>query len=153
MLETLIDVDWSNVHTCFGVKKELPDVIRNFASPDPSIYEKAMQWFSDMCFHQQTSCEAVYFAIPFFCELLQVPEVQTRNTILSTFRFITEVASNEELLEQLKNSDNEYNRKYANEIVRQHELIRQNIQIYTALLDDKERSVRNKAATLISLLR
>lgn len=82
MLETLDSVPWNELEHAYGEASEVPDLIRALASPEKEIYEGAIGQLWSSVIHQGTVYNSTAYVVPFFCELLEAPEVQNKTELL-----------------------------------------------------------------------
>ena len=82
MLETLNSIPWNELEHAYGEADEIPDLIRDLASPEPEIYERALGRLWITVIHQGTVFSSTAYVVPFFCELLQAPDVQNKTDLL-----------------------------------------------------------------------
>src|SRR5258708_18147031 len=82
MLETLNAIPWNELGHAYGEASEVPDLIRALASPEPQIYKGAIGRLWYTVIHQGTVYSSTAYVAPFFCELLEAPEVQNKTELL-----------------------------------------------------------------------
>lgn len=75
-------MNWASVKHAYGPATDVPSNIRNLASQDKEVREKAMYNLCGNIFHQGTRYEATPYAIPFLLELLSVDSVQEKEEII-----------------------------------------------------------------------
>jgi hypothetical protein len=93
MLETLNSVPWSELEHAYGEASEVPDLIRALASPEQEEYESAIGRLWYTVIHQGTVYSSTAYVVPFFCELLEAPEVQNKAELLYYLATIAHGAS------------------------------------------------------------
>jgi hypothetical protein len=93
MLETLNAVPWDKLGHAYGKASEVPDLIRELASPEQKVYEEAIGRLWYTVIHQGTVYSSTAYVVPFFCELLEEPEVQNKTELLSYLKTIAQGAS------------------------------------------------------------
>ncbi|GHJ43430.1 hypothetical protein Cs7R123_07720 [Catellatospora sp. TT07R-123] len=82
MLERLDDIDWSLLTHAYGPADDVPDQIRNLASPDDEIRIGAYQELYASIVHQGSRYEATAYAAPFLLELLADESVPDRPVLV-----------------------------------------------------------------------
>lgn len=93
MLETLNSVPWNELEHAYGEASEVPDLIRALASPEQKVYKGAIGRLWYTVIHQGTVYSSTAYVVPFFCELLEAPEVQNKAGLLYYLATIAHVAS------------------------------------------------------------
>src|SRR5689334_21001111 len=93
MLETLDSISWSDLKHAYGDASNVPDLIRELASPEPEIYENALGELFYTVIHQGTVYSSTAYVVPFFCELLEAPHVQNKPHLLYYLATIARGAS------------------------------------------------------------
>ncbi len=66
----------------YGEASEVPDLIRALASPEQKVYEGALWRLWYTVIHQYTVYSSTAYVVPFFCELLEAPDVQNKAELL-----------------------------------------------------------------------
>lgn len=89
MLETLNSVPWGELEHAYGKASDVPDLLRALASPEQKIYEDAINNLWSSVTHQGTVYSSTAYVVPFFCELLEAPEVQNKPAL---FYYLTKIA-------------------------------------------------------------
>ena len=89
MLEGLDKINWSKIHHCFGPATNLPDLLRNLASPDQEVVDHTIPELFHTIWHQGTVYEASAYAVPFLYELAASSEVLDRCSVLELIGFIS----------------------------------------------------------------
>ncbi|HTK05595.1 MAG TPA: hypothetical protein VL485_00350 [Ktedonobacteraceae bacterium] len=93
MLETLDAVPWSELEHAYGEASEVPDLIRELASPEQEVYEGAIGRLGYTVIHQGTVYSSTAYVVPFFCELLEAPEIFNKVELLDYLATIARGAS------------------------------------------------------------
>lgn len=93
MFETLDTVPWNELEHAYGEASEVPDLIRALASPEPEVYKGAISRLWYTVIHQGTVYSSTAYVVPFFCELLEAPEVQNKAELLYYLATIAHGAS------------------------------------------------------------
>lgn len=93
MLETLNTVPWSKLRHAYGRASDVPDLIRALASPKQKVYQGAIRRLGASVIHQGTVYSSTAYVVPFFCELLEAPEVQNKTRLLDYLATIAHGAS------------------------------------------------------------
>jgi hypothetical protein len=83
MLERLDDFDWSRLSHAYGEATNVPELLRDLASPDRDERENAFDALYWSIHHQGTIYDSSAPAVPFLLELLGSPQVQGRHRILA----------------------------------------------------------------------
>ena len=83
MLEGLDKIEWDKLGHAYGPAEDVPDLIRDLASPDEGVRNDAWHALHGNIWHQGTVYEATAYAAPFFIELLEAPEVLAKHEILA----------------------------------------------------------------------
>jgi hypothetical protein len=82
MLEGLEAINWHELEHAYGEADDVPDLLRNLASPNAKIRQDALSELYSNIYHQGTVFEATVYAVPFLLELSQAETVQDRDKIL-----------------------------------------------------------------------
>lgn len=82
MLEQLENINWENLKHAYGSATDVPNDIRNLASLNNKIREKALHNLYGNIFHQGTRYEATPHAIPFLYELIENKAVESKHKII-----------------------------------------------------------------------
>jgi hypothetical protein len=93
MLETLNSISWGELGHAYGEASEVPDLIRALASAKPEVYQGAIGRLWYTVIHQGTVYSSTAYIVPFFCELLEAPEVQNKPELLHYLAAIARGAS------------------------------------------------------------
>lgn len=93
MLETLDSVPWNELGHAYGEATDVPDLIRALASPEPEVVKNAMSHLWSSVIHQGTVYSSTAYVVPFFCELLEAPDVQNKTELLDYLATIARGAS------------------------------------------------------------
>jgi len=83
LLEEIENIDWANLEHAYGSAADVPNDIKNLASPDEKLRDKALYNLYGNIFHQGTRYEATPYAIPFLYELIENESVEDRHKIIS----------------------------------------------------------------------
>jgi catechol 2,3-dioxygenase-like lactoylglutathione lyase family enzyme len=83
ILVGLDDFDWSSVEHAHGVATDVPDLLRALASDDGDVRCDAYGGLYNTIIHQDSVYSASVEAIPFLMQLLNAPEVEDKNLLLS----------------------------------------------------------------------
>lgn len=71
MLEGLDQINWGELGHAYGSAEDLPDLLRQLASPDEQSRNNALYQLYGTIWHQGTVYQATAYAVPFLLELLQ----------------------------------------------------------------------------------
>ncbi|MHA1274122.1 MAG: hypothetical protein ACTSQP_01375 [Promethearchaeota archaeon] len=82
MLEKLDEINWAEYEHAYGSAIDVPQCIRDLASQDKNVREKALHRLYGNIYHQGSIYPATLPAIPFFFELLEEPEVKDKDNIV-----------------------------------------------------------------------
>lgn len=82
MLENLKSVPWDQLEHAYGEASDIPQMLRELASLDTEIRERALWSLYGNIWHQGTVYEATAYAIPFLIELLEESDVEDKHAIL-----------------------------------------------------------------------
>lgn len=93
MLETLDSVPWNELGHAYGEATDVPDLIRALASPEPEVSKNAIGRLWSTVIHQGTVYSSTASVVPFFCELLEAPDVQNKTGLLDYLATIARGAS------------------------------------------------------------
>src|SRR5689334_2516207 len=93
MLETLESVSWSELEHAYGEASEVPDLLRDLVSPEQKVYQGAIDRLWYTVIHQGTVYSSTAHVVPFFCELLEAPDVQNKPELLHYLAAIARGAS------------------------------------------------------------
>lgn len=78
MLEGLDAVDWPNLKHAYGPAADVPGQLRDLASPEKEVRDKAAWHLYGNIFHQGTRYEATPHAVPFIYEILAAAEPEQK---------------------------------------------------------------------------
>lgn len=82
MLEKLNDIPWSKLLHAYGAADDVPDQIRDLASPIQKKREQAISQLYGNIFHQGTRYQATPYAVPFLYELLAEENTSDKEIII-----------------------------------------------------------------------
>ncbi len=82
MLEKIENINWANLKHAYGTADDVPNDIKNLASSDDKLRDKAIYNLYGNIFHQGTRYEATPYAIPFLYELIENKSVEDRHKII-----------------------------------------------------------------------
>jgi hypothetical protein len=88
MLEGLDDIPWATMKGVYGSAEKVPGWIRELASDDPEVRQKALRELDVNLYHQGGISEPLIYAIPFFLELLNHPRIADKNELLEFLALI-----------------------------------------------------------------
>ncbi len=138
------DVNWRLLKTCYGIATEIPKWLKQLASSDLVIRQKAFEQLTDQIYHQGTVYEATPYVVPFLIDLLSNPLVQDKENILDLL-WIVELAQ-PPMAEQEVALSILY-------VESAKEEIRKGLPVYLSLLDNESPKVKTETARLLSELR
>jgi hypothetical protein len=159
MLEGLDKIDWSKLAHAYGEATDVPDVLRALASGDEEERLEAQGELYGNLWHQGTVYEASAYAVPFFIELLESPNVRDKAFILS---YLESLSGGSSYLEAHHDWDDpedvaspEYQERWRSEldwVKMTKEGVLQGIKVYGHFLRQGEVNERTASALLLSAL-
>ena len=130
MLDGLDRVDWKALQHANGAAADVPDMIRDMASSDPEVRQRAFFDAYENIWQQGTVYAATAAAVPFLIEIARAPTLADRSSVL-------------ELLFHLAHgSGRDWAQAAANAVA-------QGRQTYVNLLHDPDSAVRRHAARML----
>lgn len=162
MLERLDTVDWANLRHAYGPATDVPALIRALASKEQYVRDQARYQLYGNIHHQGDVYPASAYAVPFLIELLTVPEVEDKQSLLALLQTLADGYAYLSLYHQRPWVDNYYEYRYQREQVeaRQHQqqawaqqshaAVLQGLPVYLALLSDGDKAIREMAAFVLS---
>lgn len=81
MLKEIENIDWKNLKHAYGSAIDIPNDIRNLASQDQKIRERAIYNLYGNIFHQGSRYEATPYVIPFIYELLRNESTEDKHEL------------------------------------------------------------------------
>jgi hypothetical protein len=82
MLEHLSSINWSDLSHAYGPADDVPQLLRDLASPTEEMHGRALGTLYTTIYHQGTVYQASAYAVPFLIDLLQQEQVPERDGIL-----------------------------------------------------------------------
>lgn len=82
MLEQLSSITWSDLSHAYGSAADVPQLLRDLASPDEQIRGSALGTLYTNIYHQGTVYQASAYAVPFLLELMREETVPEREELL-----------------------------------------------------------------------
>lgn len=82
MLEGLQNINWQQLKHAYGPATDVPDNLRDLASPNREVREEARYKLYGNIFHQGSRYEATPYAIPFIYELIHSPRVLRKDQLV-----------------------------------------------------------------------
>lgn len=82
LFEGLESIPWAELHHAYGTAEDIPQILRDRASPNVETAQKAQDSLFANIWHQGTIYEATSHAIPFLIRLLQAQEVHLRHHLI-----------------------------------------------------------------------
>ncbi|HEU5384106.1 MAG TPA: HEAT repeat domain-containing protein [Ktedonobacteraceae bacterium] len=82
MLEQLSSINWRDLSHAYGSAEDVPQLLRDLASPDEQICGRARGTLYTNIYHQGTVYQASSYAVPFLLELLREETVPEREELL-----------------------------------------------------------------------
>ncbi|WIG61353.1 MAG: hypothetical protein OJF49_004101 [Ktedonobacterales bacterium] len=158
MLEGLDQVNWNGMEHAYGPAADVPDLIRALASPDVEKRNEAMHWLYGTIWHQGTVYEATAYAVPFLIELLQEPEVQDKDAILSLLAHLANGSSYLDVHQDFyPERDEQGTPEFDEQLQREvswvraaHEAVERGVNLYLDLARDARPAVRMAAVYLVA---
>jgi hypothetical protein len=83
-------VPWSRLECMYGPATEAPDRLRELASPDPALRERAWYWTETFLWHQGSVYPATVHAVPFLLGLLDDGGTPDRGRLLGLLTRLAE---------------------------------------------------------------
>ncbi|GHO59276.1 hypothetical protein [Ktedonobacter robiniae] len=90
MLEQLSSINWSILSHAYGSAEDVPQMLRDLASPDEQLRGIARGALYTNVYHQGTVYQASAYAIPFLLELLQQETVPEREEVLILLAYLAQ---------------------------------------------------------------
>lgn len=90
MLEGLDQIEWDKLTHAYGSAEDVPELIRDLASPDIKTRSHGLSQLHRNIYHQGQIYEATSYAVPFLIELIQSPDAQDKHKILSYLAGLSE---------------------------------------------------------------
>lgn len=82
MFEQLDEVDWASMNHAYGSAADVPKLIRNLASDDAEVRDRALHAAYGNIFHQGSRYEATAPTVPFLLEILEQPDYPGQAALL-----------------------------------------------------------------------
>ena len=158
MLDHLDQIDWSGLSHAYGEASDVPDLLRDLASPDDALRQKALYALYGNIWHQGTVYEATGQAVPFLIELLTIPSVTNKSGILHLLQCIAGGSSYRNVYMELRSyrserQTKEFQARRTRELDWVHDAHRAVVEgtpIYLILLSDAKAEVRTMAAYVLA---
>lgn len=83
MLEQLDTIDWANLKHAYGSAADVPDSLRDLASPKAETREQGLYHLYGNIFHQGSRYQATPYAIPFLYELIETDAVEDKYSLIA----------------------------------------------------------------------
>lgn len=157
MLENLDKIEWAKLGHAYGSADDVPDLLRNLASPDKVARDATYYTLYGNIYHQGTIYEATAYAVPFLIELLQEPSVEDKDQLLLFLNHVMEGTSYNDVHQHLgifadERNNPEFQAEMQIELywVKQSFIaVQEGLQVYLRLLDHSLAAVRAASATLL----
>jgi hypothetical protein len=151
MLETLDSIPWNELGHAYGEATDVPDLIRALASPEPEVVKNAIGRLWYTVIHQGTVYSSTAYVVPFFCELLEAPDVQNKTELLNYLATIARGASyhNVHVREKERRETPEMQKEIAKElswVQAASDAVSDDFAIYLRLLQSPDAKLRASAA-------
>jgi HEAT repeat protein len=162
MLQTIDQISWSQLEHAYGPADDVPGLLRDLASPNVDMRQKAMHNLYGTIWHQGTVYEATAYTVPFLLELLQHPVVHDKDQILILLVHLANGNSYIDVhqhlgifqqvhAEEMETSDWQAELERELSWVRgAHDAVGNGIPIYVDLLSTGEPAVRSAAAYVLA---
>lgn len=82
MFEKLDQIEWASLEHAYGSAEDVPQLIRDLASDDPTVRDEAFYAAYGNIFHQGTRYQATAPAVPFLLEILDQPDYAAHDELL-----------------------------------------------------------------------
>lgn len=140
MLNDLDTINWRQLTHAYGPADDIPELIKDLASPSRDIWEKALEKLRGTIWHQGTVYEATAYAIPFLLELLANNAVQCRDEILLDLAYLA------------RGGLKDYTPEAYDWVNNAHKAVAQGLNVYLNLLEDTDPNVRKYVPFVLSSL-
>jgi|GEM_PF-3870079 len=87
MLETIKDINWNEVESCFGTSEDIPANLRGIMAENKIIREGAHRDLQELLFGHGDGCEAIAYTIPFLFEILPTSNPDSQELIADLLLF------------------------------------------------------------------
>lgn len=158
MLERLDQIPWADLSHAYGDASDVPELIRDLASPDPARRDGALWALYGNIWHQGTVYEATAYAVPFLIELLTIPAVPDKAGILRLLQVIAYGSSYMDVHQHLDYfRDERQSEEFAEElklergwVVAAHDAVVLGTPVFLSLLSDFQTTVRTTAPFVLA---
>lgn len=159
ILNGLDEVKWAELQHAYGSAKDVPALLRDLASRDQKLGEKALYEFYGNIWHQGTTYEATRYAVPFLRQILADERSPFRSEILELLVSLAfghsyhDVHQHLSLFEEEKKKSGfqEKIERELSDVEGAHEAVRAGVPQYLELWDESESELRTRAIYLASL--
>lgn len=156
-METVDEVDWSQLGHAYGAAEDVPGQLRALASEDEEARKSAIWELFGNIWHQGTVYDATAHAVPFLIELVASDEVQGRDGILELLRCISAGRSYLDVHQTMDCYHSERESPEFKAIITQelgwveaaHAAVVEGTDVYLRCLHDPEDEVRKTAARVL----
>jgi hypothetical protein len=90
MLEQLSSITWSELSHAYGSAEDVPQLLRDLASPDEQLRSRAQGTLYTNIYHQGTVYQGSAYAVPFLLELLREETVPEREELLILLAYLAQ---------------------------------------------------------------
>lgn len=156
MLEQLSSINWSDLTHAYGPADDVPQLLRDLASPDEEVRGRALGTLYTSIYHQGTVYQASAYAAPFLIELIEQEQVSNRDGIL---RLLADLAGGDayhrqhlSFYDKERTQDPAFQQAMAEEVLwveKTADAVAAGIPTYLRLLDHQEVKLRMSAARVI----
>jgi len=152
MLEKLDSVPWSELNHAYGEASDVPEMLRDLASPKKAVRDEAVYEMFGNIWHQGTVYSATPPSIPFLLELLRSLEVKCKDQILQLLECClkgTDYIGLEERLILNDDAPGQTRSKHQALVYEIYLAICKGISTFETLLDDRSPLVRAGAVCVL----
>lgn len=160
MLEELSSIDWHSLSHAYGPADDVPQLLRDLASPHEQIRSRALGTFYTNIYHQGTVYQASAYAVPFLLELVQEESVPERDEIVVLLAHLAVGDAYNRQHLRFYNEERIQDPQFQQDMVEQifwvdrtHEAVRSGLPLYIRLLKYPDVPMRMSASRLLSTFR
>lgn len=156
-MSNLEAIDWQSLKTCYGYGAEIPEWLKQLASPESAVRKDAIEKLTTQIYHQGSIYEATPYVVPFLVALLSDSSVRDKEDLLGLLWLLMlgqPLADDELLRSLLEQEGRDFDREMAlskSYVKNTVEGIRLGLPVYFALLSDENPKIRMWSAHLLSV--
>lgn len=157
MQEKLSSIAWSELSHAYGRADDVPQLVRDLASPDKEVRGLALGKLYTNIYHQGTVYQASAYTAPFLIELVQYEEVPERDCILLLLACLAEGNAYHRQHMQYYSDERKHDPTFQRELGEQvfwvdrtHEAVKNGMPTYLRLLEHQSVQIRMSVIHLLS---